>query len=222
MATSRRYKLLCPITRALDRVGDRWTLLILRDLHAGPARFSDLQAGLKGIAANLLTDRLNQLVEDGLVEKQDGPYGTALYALTDLGRDTRELLFQLALFGGRFAPDEDVRRPGNLRTVAVTLGAACQRVVSDNADFVAVIMVDGEPFTLTARGGMVDMVYEAASKPDVVMTTSYEPMMAAAEGEMPMSVFLRDHVDLEERTSGKQAELMALLADAMGLFVPHS
>ena len=67
--------------------------MILRDLHAGPARFSDLQTGLKGIAANLLTDRLNQLIGDGLVEKRDGPYGAALYALTALGRETRELLF---------------------------------------------------------------------------------------------------------------------------------
>ena len=50
MAGRRRYKLLCPIARALDRVGDRWTLLILRDLHAGPARYSDLQNGLAGIA----------------------------------------------------------------------------------------------------------------------------------------------------------------------------
>ena len=57
MAGSRRYKLLCPIARALDRIGDRWTMLILRDLHAGPARFSELQSGLTGIAPNLLTDR---------------------------------------------------------------------------------------------------------------------------------------------------------------------
>ena len=48
MAKSRSYKLLCPIARALDRIGDRWTLLILRDLHAGPARFSELQRGLTG------------------------------------------------------------------------------------------------------------------------------------------------------------------------------
>ena len=177
---------------------------------------------MKGIAANLLTDRLNQLVEDGLVEKRDGPYGAALYALTALGRETRELIFQLALFGSRFAPDEDVRRPGNLRTVAVTLGAACQRVVSDAADFVAAIVVDGEPFTLTARDGTVDMVYEAADSPDVVMTTSYEPMIAAAEGEMTMDAFVRDRVDLEERTAGKQAELMTLLADAMTLFALRS
>ncbi len=224
MATNRRYRLLCPIARALDRVGDRWTLLILRDLHAGPARFSDLQAGLTGIAANLLTDRLNQLVDDGLLERRDGPYGSALYALTDLGMQTRDLLFELAQFGGRFAPDREIRRPGNLRTVAVTLGAACQRVVTPAARFQAALVIDGEPFSLTVSEGKVDMVYAQADAPDVVMTTSYEPMIAAAEGEIALDVFLRDHVRLEETTAGKQAELMALLGDAMALFsdrAPH-
>ena len=67
MQKIRSYKLLCPIARGLDRIGDRWTLLILRDLHAGPARFSDLQRGLTGIAANLLADRLAKLVTDGLI-----------------------------------------------------------------------------------------------------------------------------------------------------------
>jgi DNA-binding HxlR family transcriptional regulator len=86
MEKPRRYKLLCPIARALDRVGDRWTLLILRDLHAGPARFSDLKTGLDGIATNLLTDRLRQLIDDGLVVRREGEFGTALYTLTELGR----------------------------------------------------------------------------------------------------------------------------------------
>ena len=110
MTATRRYRLLCPIARALDRVGDRWTLLILRDLHAGPARFSDLQTGLTGIAPNLLTDRLNQLTEDGLIERRDGEHGVSLYALTGLGEGTRDLLFELAMFGARFAADADPRR----------------------------------------------------------------------------------------------------------------
>ena len=88
MVGTRRYKLLCPIARALDRVGDRWTLLILRDLHAGPARYTDLQSGLLGIASNLLTDRLRQLIDDGLVMKRDGDYGVALYVLSERGTRT--------------------------------------------------------------------------------------------------------------------------------------
>ncbi|NNF77796.1 MAG: helix-turn-helix transcriptional regulator [Rhizobiales bacterium] len=57
--------LFCPSARALDRIGDRWTLLILRDLRAGPARFSRLQSGLTGIAPNLLTERFTLAASEG-------------------------------------------------------------------------------------------------------------------------------------------------------------
>ncbi len=222
MAGPRRYQLLCPIARALDRVGDRWTLLILRDLHAGPARFSDLLAGLDGMASNLLTNRLKQLVEDGLVARRSAEFGVALYQLTELGRQTRDLLFELALFGGRFPPDEDFRRPGNLRTIAVTLEAACRRVVTPAADFEAELEVDGERFTLTARHGSVDVRYAPADAPDVSLTTEYEPMMAAADGRMSLSAFVENHTKTVAHTPGKDAELMALLGSAMALFAAES
>ncbi len=169
MAGIRRYKLLCPIARALDRVGDRWTLLILRDLHAGPARYSDLQSGLAGIASNLLTDRLQQLIDNGLVVKRDGEYGVTLYALTDLGARTSDLLFELAMFGSRFQPDEELRRPGNLRTIVVTLRTAIQRISTSDVNFDAELVVDGECFALSIHDGAVDMRAGAAQSPDVVL-----------------------------------------------------
>jgi len=219
MAGSRRYKLLCPIARGLDRIGDRWTLLILRDLHAGPARYSDLQAGLSGIATNLLTDRLQQLIDDGLVEKRDGEHGVALYALTDLGARTKDLLFELAMFGGRFPPDKELRRPGNLRTIAVTLKAACQRVVSKDMTLNAGLIVDGEAFTITARDGLIDVRYAPANAPDVVMTTSYEPMVTAGDGRMSMDEFVANHIQVVTHTPGKDAELMNLMAGALMLII---
>jgi len=218
MARSRGYKLLCPIARALDRVGDRWTLLILRDLHAGPARFADLQTGLNGIATNLLTDRLRQLMEDGLVEKREGAFGVALYALTGLGARTRDLLFELAMFGGRFPADDTPRLPGNLRTIVVTLRTACQRVATPDLSFDAEIEVDGERFALSAHDGAVDMRVGAAESPDVVLATSYEPMIAASEGELTMDAFMALHVTLTTHVPGKDRELLALLGTAMTLF----
>lgn len=218
MAGPRRYRLLCPISRALDRIGDRWTLLILRDLHAGPARFSDLLKGLQGIASNLLSDRLRQLAEDGLVAKREAEFGVAVYELTALGRRSREILFELAMFGGRFAPDEEVRRPGNLRTIAVTLEAAAQKVVTPELSFEAEIVVDGEPFTLAVADGRATMRASAATSPDVVLTTSYEPMIAASEGEMSLEDFAANHARVVVHTPGKEAELMSLLASAMALF----
>lgn len=218
MAPARRYRLLCPVARALDRVGDRWTLLILRDLHAGPARFSDLQSGLKGIATNLLTERLNQLIADGLAEKRAGAFGATVYALTALGERTRTLLFELALFGGRFAPDAPVRRPGNLRTIAVTLGAALERVAEPTMAFRAALTVDGEDFALDVNNGKVNLQTGAVEDPDVTFKTEYEPMIAVSEGEMPVEEFLAEHVDLSATDGGQQQAFMTLFGAVLELF----
>src|SRR5262249_28610097 len=129
MSRARQYRLLCPIARALDLVGDRWALLILRDLHAGPARFGELLDGLTGIASNLLTSRLEQLVAGQLIRKPIGPHQVALYELTPLGSHTANLLYELAAFGSRLPPEADLRPPGNRRSIAVTLQVACSRVV---------------------------------------------------------------------------------------------
>lgn len=219
MAGQRKYQLLCPIARALDRVGDRWTLLILRDLHAGPARFSELQTGLQGIATNLLTTRLNQLTDDGLVRRKTTDYGVALYELTDLGARSNSLLFELALFGGQFPPDRPPRRPGNLRTVAVTLKTACQRVVTPDISLIASIVVDDEHFVLKAKNGFVDVLYAKADAPDVVMKTEYDSMVAVADGRMPMNSYMALHVATTVHTPGKDAELQKLLSAAMRLMI---
>jgi len=218
MAKPRSYKLLCPIARGLDRIGDRWTLLILRDLLAGPARFTDLQNGLTGIAANLLTDRLAKLLADGLVAKVVGEHGAVLYELTDRGAETRDILFELALFGGGFDPEGDTVTPGNLRTVAVTLGTACQRVATDAYDFTAAFVVDGEQMALTVGNGRANMLYHSAPSPDVILETSYEALLAVSEGEMDLTQFVTSHCRTESKTRGKEQELFALLTSAMSLF----
>ncbi len=211
MAKIRSYKLLCPIARALDRIGDRWTLLILRDLHAGPARFTDLQRGLTGIAANLLTERLVKLVDDGLVEKGDGGHGSSVYELTKLGAKTSDVIFELAIFGARFKPEGEIVDPGNLRTVATTLGAAAKRVATPDMNFRAEIVVDGESMNLSVQDGEVLMLYGTCSAPDLVFTTSYAGLLALTEGEMALDAFASRHSDLKVETPGKEAGFMALM-----------
>ncbi len=84
----RSYGQYCSIARALDVVGDRWTLLIVRELLLqGPCRFTDLKNGLPGIATNLLSTRLKELEEAGLISREDAPppVATVLYTLTENG-----------------------------------------------------------------------------------------------------------------------------------------
>ena len=218
MAHTRSYNLLCPISRALDHVGDRWALLILRDLHAGPARFKDLQTGLTGIASNLLVDRLQALEASGLVQKIQSEYGVSLYALTGRGEKTDQLLFELARIGRQMPHPTEIRKPGNLRTIAVSLGTACKRAVGPDHNFTATLMIDGEAYQMTAGNSDVQIRAGAAGNPDVVMITAYEPIMALADGHMQQDDFLANHVALEVKTHGKEKEFFDLLSRAIRQF----
>jgi DNA-binding HxlR family transcriptional regulator len=217
LAKPRSYKLLCPIARALDRVGDRWTLLVLRDLHAGPARFSELQRGLTGIAANLLTERLGKLVEDGLISKVDGEHGTVVYELTALGEKTGDLIFDLAVLGGEFKPEIEPVAPGNLRTVATTLGAAAKRVATPGMSFRASLLVDGEAISLIVNAGHVTARYAVCPNPDLVFTTGYSDLLALSEGELAPEVFMQERSQMDVKTPGKETEFLALMSAIVGL-----
>ncbi|MDJ1018461.1 MAG: helix-turn-helix domain-containing protein [Paracoccaceae bacterium] len=202
----------------MDHIGDRWNLLILRDLHAGPARLKDLQTGLTGIATNLLSERLQALEASGLIQKTETEFGVSLYMLTDLGDRTGHILFELARLGGKLPRPETIKKPGNLRTIAVSLGTACKRAVGPEHDFEATLQVDGEAFRMTARNGDANIRSGEAEYPDVVIITSYEPMMALADGEIEQSRFFSDHVDLQIMTPGKQSEFFDLLSRAIREF----
>jgi len=96
------YQQYCSVARALDVVGDRWVLLIVRELLAfGPSRYSDLKRGLPGIASNLLAERLRTMEADGLVERHDAPapIGTGVYQLTERGRELEDVLRALTRWG---------------------------------------------------------------------------------------------------------------------------
>ena len=97
----------CPIARSLDRVGEWWSILILRDALGGMARFEEFQKSL-GIAPNMLTKRLNALVDEGFLFRRrynDHPPRHE-YVLTDRGRDFRPVIIALLAFGNRhFAPE---------------------------------------------------------------------------------------------------------------------
>ncbi len=85
------YGQYCGLARTLDVVGDRWTLLVVRELLIGPRRFGELQAGLDGVASNLLADRLKQMEQDGIVSRSLGEPGAGIrYALTTRGAELRE------------------------------------------------------------------------------------------------------------------------------------
>jgi len=113
----KRYGQYCALAKALDLVGDRWTLLIVRELLIrGGSRYTDLREGLPGIATNLLVDRLRELERNGLVRREDAPppVATTLFHLTPRGQELEAALYQLGRWGAPLlaaATKKDVFRP---------------------------------------------------------------------------------------------------------------
>ena len=100
----RSYDQYCAVARGLDVIGDRWTLLLVRDLLLGPKRYKDLLSGLPGIGTNLLADRLRELESAGLIERTvlPPPAGSTVYQLTEAGQALEPAVVALGRWGARF------------------------------------------------------------------------------------------------------------------------
>ncbi len=115
MAT-RKYGQYCGFARALEIVGGRWTLLVLRDLMVGPKRFTDLQRGLPGMPSNLLTERVKELEHSGIVRRRvlPRPTGSVVYELTEYGMELEDTVIRLGRWGAKLL---DEPRPEEILTV---------------------------------------------------------------------------------------------------------
>jgi len=104
--TSRSYNQYCPVAYALDLVGDRWTLLIIRELLTGPRRFKDLLDGLPGISTNLLSERLKNLEQQDLLSRRilPPPAGSTVYELTSRGQALEKVMLELGRWESRLLP----------------------------------------------------------------------------------------------------------------------
>jgi DNA-binding HxlR family transcriptional regulator len=214
--TQRSYRQYCPIAHALDGVGDRWALLVVRDLLLGPKRFGDLMRGLPGIATNVLTDRLKGLEAAGVVRRRvlEPPAASSVYELTARGRDLQGVVEALARWGGRtlgpLEPGQTVSEESvmlGLRTVFESVALAGGRTTyevrleegpSAGVFGVRVDGADGEYLTL-ARG--------APDDPDAAIRTDAETLFAISSGRES----LREAVDRGAVALDASSEVMARL-----------
>lgn len=158
------YGQYCAVARGLDVVGDRWTLLIVRELLGGPRRYGELRAELPGIATNLLGDRLKALVADGVVAH--GPDGR--YALTPWGEGLRDVVHAI----GRWAMPLMARPPGDDAFHAPWFGLLLAIHLGDvdpsRPDAVVELRIGDEPpVALVARAGRLTVEPEVPDVPDV-------------------------------------------------------
>jgi DNA-binding HxlR family transcriptional regulator len=174
---AREYGQQCGVAKALDLLGERWTLMILRDLCAGSAGFNQLLRALRGIGPNLLSARLGQLQASGLV--QAGEHG---YALTPRGQALRPLLRTLMATGhflGLPAGDGDAPVPAR-----TALGVLFDPLQASDMERVIEVQVGEELFTCFVHRGHLDIRDGAAPlAPDVRLLATQEGFNRAGAGE---------------------------------------
>ena len=182
MTGRRTYNQDCPIANGLDILGERWTLLILRELVGGPRRYSDLRAELPGIATNLLAQRLDELEQAGIVERTElpPPIARTVYTLSDTGwRLVLPVLGAVARFGLQTTPfsPQASRSALNGFLVGVLLGFSPAGAAGVAATYRA--QIDSRSFDFAVTDGRLAA---ARHEPDVILTASASDLVTARLG----------------------------------------
>src|SRR6476661_3965776 len=159
MPTARTYEDPCGTARDLDVIGERWALLVVGELLLGPKRFGALRAGLHGISPNVLSQRLSDLENAGVLRREllDPPASVTLYRLTDRGQALEPVLVELGRWGAR----EPVTTAEELSVDAFAL--ALKTTFRPAFDANVALCMDGEWFTFTADAGRCTI---ARGRPD--------------------------------------------------------
>ena len=172
----RSYRQYCAVARALDVLGDRWTLLILRNLLLGPQTWSELRDGLPGVAKNLLSERLKQLIEDGLLE-HDG----AAYRLTNRGAEVEPVLFALAEWAERHVMGP--ARRGEAFRLRYLMTSIRRRLGATSRTMTLQLFVDGTAFW--ARLGGAPTVRQGLGAADATVRWTRAEFLSLLKGSTP-------------------------------------
>ena len=200
------YKQFCGVAKALDVVGERWTLLIVRDLLLGPLRYSDLQRSLVGITPNLLAKRLRDLCDAGVTDKDVG--SERAYALTELGMRLEPVILGLGAFGAQFMAEPAKGERLDPRAAALSLK---RRFRGSAGEGTLMLHMGQDTFWVHFAGTRLD-VKATASFPGTVFDTpqaelfgEFPAWFPLLSGRKPLTQLLADGA-LRRVGSGKLAE----------------
>ena len=159
------YQQHCGLARALDVVGGRWTLLIVRELLLGPRRYSELLENLHGMTTNLLASRLKAMRDDGLIEKSE-----QAYRLTDRGRELEAVVLALGAWG---QPLLSTRKKGHRRNVDWAM-VSLKRRYDRSLNCCVEIRVENKLYTLNCCPEKLDVTIGRAAAPELLVTLTEE------------------------------------------------
>jgi DNA-binding HxlR family transcriptional regulator len=191
VAADRTYGDPCGVARSLDVVGERWALLIVRELLLGPKRFNDLLVGLSGASPNVISQRLRDLVEHGVVHRRDlgPPMRIHLYELTEWGRELEPAVLHLGRWGSR-APNPTDASLG-VDSLVLGLKAAFDPTRATTGNVTVELHIDDHVFVVVLADGAFSVHRGRADHPDATVTTDREALTAAVQGRRTLDDLLR-------------------------------
>lgn len=207
---SRDYGQFCGLARALELVGGRWALLVVRDLLAGPKRFTDLQEGLPRIPTNVLTTRLRELEETGVVERRllARPDSGVVYELTDYGRELEEALLHLGYWGAQTMGAPKEGEYFSTDSLALALRGAFRPEKARGPQRVYELRVDGKSLLIAVKNKQASVPASLAKEPDAILEAAPEVFSGLFSGSL----------DFDAATASGRLRLEGDPSDARRLF----
>ena len=198
MSTSRTYGDACGIARALDILGERWALMTVRELVLGPKRFTDLRAGLPHASPNILSMRLRDLEEHGIVRKRKlpPPAASQVYELTERGQEIAPVLDALGTWGSRLplpGPDATMSFDAHI----LSFRTLFRPDLADGFSTRVELRLGERSFRATVADGRLQLVEGTMEAPDAVITSDHGTALAVAHGR----------ASLEEAESGGMLQI---------------
>src|ERR671918_313799 len=190
---SKDYEQYCPLAHALGVVGERWTLLVVRDLLHGPKRYTDLAEGLPGIGTNVLASRLRDLEKFGIVQKRKlpPPAASTVYELTEYGLELEEVMCALARWGARSlgppGPDDELYPEWGLNAFTALFNPEAARGLTETY----VLRVGDDVFTVRLEDGRMHTHVGATDDPDLDASMDMSTFFGLASGQLEPRQALR-------------------------------
>ena len=183
----RTYDQFCPAARALDVIGERWTLLVVRELLWGPRRYGEIARGLPGVAPNMLSQRLRELQEHGLIERCRLDDEAPGYQLTELGAGLAPVMRELFKWGAHFL---DKPRPGErlgLQWILNWITASLNPHAPGDATGVCEFRIGEEALHVIVGPDHAEAFAGPAAMPDAVVTLDLETYTSVGTGELSVA-----------------------------------
>ncbi|MDT7738404.1 MAG: hypothetical protein QOK09_1773 [Mycobacterium sp.] len=192
MVGRRKYEEGCAVSHALDLIGERWALVVVRELLLGPKRFTDLRAGMPGASPDVLAQRLRELKEAGVVRqhKLPPPAGSQVYELTDWGAELEPVVTHLGRWGSH-SPSMPYDADRSIDSLVLSLRALFDRRAAQGFSATIALRLGENHFSIKIADGQLQLARGEAEQATATLDTNPQTLAALLYGGRPLDDVLR-------------------------------